>query len=88
MGGQSTRPNIFKKKYHLRVQKYKDLATLDLRPMDEKTRLSSLYTIVNQTRQEQDDDYQSNQEEDVEIEWEKQNVVIDQWNFNCRTYNS
>jgi len=30
---------------------------LDPRPMDERTRLSSLYTIVNQTRQEQDDDY-------------------------------
>jgi hypothetical protein len=61
MGGQNTRPSIFKKKYHLRVQKYKDLATMDPRPMDAKTRPSSLYTIVNQIKQEQDDDYQSNQ---------------------------
>ncbi len=76
MGGQSTRPNIFKKKCHLRVQKYKDLAMLNPSPMDAKIRPSSLYTIVNQTKQKQDDDYQSNQEEDVEMEWEKQNVVI------------
>jgi hypothetical protein len=61
MGGQSTRPSIFNKKYHLRVQKYKELTTLDPRPMDAKTRPNNLYTIVNQTKQEQDDDYQSNQ---------------------------
>jgi hypothetical protein len=47
MGGQSTRPNIFKKKCHLRVQKYKDLAMLNPSPMDAKIRPSSLYTIVN-----------------------------------------
>ncbi len=43
--------------------------------MDERTRPSSLYTLMNQTRKDQDDDYQSNQEEDGEMEWAKQNVV-------------
>ncbi len=57
MGGQSTRPSILMKKYHLKVQKYRDLATLDLKAMDERTRSSKLYIIVNQTRQKQDDDY-------------------------------
>jgi hypothetical protein len=47
MGGQSTRPSIFKKKYHFKVQKYKDLPTLDLNAMDERTRPSNLYIIVN-----------------------------------------
>jgi hypothetical protein len=47
MGGRSTRPSILKKKYHLKVQKYRDLATLDLKAMDERTRSSKLYIIVN-----------------------------------------
>jgi hypothetical protein len=47
MGGQSTRPSIFKKKYHFKVQKYQDLATLDFKAMDERTRSSKLYIIVN-----------------------------------------
>jgi len=47
MGGQNTKPSILKKKYHLRVQKYRDLATLDLKAMDERTRPSNLYIIVN-----------------------------------------
>jgi hypothetical protein len=47
MGGQSTRPSILKKKYHLKVQKYKDLPTLDLKAMDERTRPSNLYIIAN-----------------------------------------
>jgi hypothetical protein len=46
---------------------------LDHKTMDEIIRLSSLYTILNQTREEQDHDYQSNQEEDGEMEWAKQN---------------
>jgi hypothetical protein len=53
-----------------------------------KTRPNSLYTTMNQTRQEQDDDYQSNQEEDGKMEWAEQNVIIDQYNFNCKTSNS
>ncbi len=88
MGGRSTRPSILKKKYHLKVQKYKDLATLDLKAMDEGTRSSKLYIIVNQTRQKQDDDYQSDLEEDGEMEWAKQNVVVDQYNFNYKAYKS
>jgi hypothetical protein len=47
MGGQSRRPNILKKKYHLKVQKYMDLAMLDPKAMDERTRPSNLYIIVN-----------------------------------------
>jgi pyruvate-formate lyase-activating enzyme len=47
MGGQSTRPSILKKKYHLKLQKYMDFATLDLKAMDERTRSSKLYIIVN-----------------------------------------
>jgi len=47
MGGQSTRPSILMKEYHLKVQKYRDLATLDLKAMDERTRSSKLYIIVN-----------------------------------------
>jgi len=35
------------KKYHLRVQKYRDLATLDLKAMDERTRPNNLYIIMN-----------------------------------------
>ncbi len=88
MGGQSTRPSILKKKYHLKVQKYKDLATRDLKSMDEKTRSSKLYIVVNQTRQKQDHDYQLDQEEDGEMEWVEQNVVVDQFNFNCKVYKS
>ncbi len=56
--------------------------------MDERTRSSKLYIIVNQTRQKQDDDYQSDLEEDGEMEWAKQNVVVDQYNFNCKDYKS
>jgi hypothetical protein len=48
---------------------------LDPKAMNERIRPSSLYTIVNQIREDQDDDYQSNQEEDGEMEWAKQNVV-------------
>jgi hypothetical protein len=32
MGGQSINPSILKKKYHLKVQKYKDLATRPIKP--------------------------------------------------------
>jgi hypothetical protein len=58
---------------------------LDLKTMDEITMHSSLYIVVNQTKEKQDDDYQSNQEEDGEMEWVEQNVAKE---FNCRTYNS
>jgi hypothetical protein len=34
MGGQSTKPNIIKKTYHLRVQKYRDLAMMDPKAMN------------------------------------------------------
>ncbi len=44
---------------------------LNPKAMDERTRPSSLYTLMNQTRKDQDDDYQSNQEEDGEMEWAK-----------------
>jgi len=40
MGGQSSRPSILKKKYHFKAQKYRDLATLDLNAMDERTRFN------------------------------------------------
>jgi hypothetical protein len=43
---------------------------------------------VIQTKQKQDDDYQSNLEEDGKMEWAKQNVIIDQYDFNYKTYNS
>jgi hypothetical protein len=43
--------------------------------MDEITRPSSLYIILNQIRKEQDHDYQSNQKEDKEMEWAKQNAT-------------
>ncbi len=44
--------------------------------MDERIKPTSLvYIIVNQTREEQDDGYQSNQGEDRETEWAKQNIV-------------
>ncbi len=65
-----------------------DFATLDLKAMDERTRSSKLYIIVNQTKQKQDDEYQSDQEEDGEMEWATQNVVVDQYNFNCKAYKS
>jgi hypothetical protein len=42
---------------------------LDLKAMDEEIRPSSLYIVVNQIREEWNDDYQSNQEEDGEMEW-------------------
>jgi hypothetical protein len=32
MGGQNIKPNILKKKYHLKVQKYKDLAIGPIKP--------------------------------------------------------
>jgi hypothetical protein len=48
---------------------------LDLKAMDEITIPSRLYTILNQTKEEQNHDYQSNQEEDGEMEWAKQNVM-------------
>jgi hypothetical protein len=43
--------------------------------MDEITRPSSLYIILNQIRKEQDHDYQSNQKEDGEMERAKQNAT-------------
>jgi hypothetical protein len=42
---------------------------LDPKAMDERTKHNYLYTIVNQIKEERDDDYQSNQEEDGEMEW-------------------
>jgi hypothetical protein len=39
--------------------------------MDESTWPNSLNAIVNQTRKEQNVDYQSNQKEDGEMEWAK-----------------
>jgi hypothetical protein len=36
--------------------------------MDERTWPNNLYIVMNQTREEQNDDYQSNQE-DGEMEW-------------------
>ncbi len=41
---------------------------LNPRAMDEKTSPSILYTLVNQTREKDDDDYHSN-EEDCEQQW-------------------
>jgi len=41
--------------------------------MDDVTRSNSLYIILNQTKEEQDHDYQSNQYEDWEMEWAKLN---------------
>ncbi len=52
MGKQSTRPSIYKKKYHVKVQRYKDLA-IHPRVMDSKTSLSTLCTLQNQTREEE-----------------------------------
>ncbi len=36
--------------------------------MDEKIGLNTLYTLVNQTKEKNDDDYHSN-EEDGEMQW-------------------
>jgi hypothetical protein len=43
--------------------------------MDERTWPNNLYIVVNQIKEEQNDDYQSNQKEDGEMEWVEQNVV-------------
>ncbi len=49
MGGQSTILITLKKKYHLRVQKYRDLASRP-KAMDERTKLNNLYIVVNQIK--------------------------------------
>ncbi len=51
MGGQSIRPKILKKKYHLKF-KSKWIWPLDPKAMDEKTRPGSLYIVVNQIGEE------------------------------------
>ncbi len=50
--------------------------------MDESTWPNSLNAIVNQTRKEQNVDYQSNQKEDGEMEWAKQDVAKELININ------
>ncbi len=42
---------------------------LDPKAMDEIIGPNSLYIVMNQTKEEQNDDYQSNQKEDGDMEW-------------------
>jgi hypothetical protein len=64
MGGQSTRLNILKKKI---ILGFKSTGIYPCWTLKQWTRPNSLYIIVNQTKQE-DDDYQSNQKEDGQMD--------------------
>jgi hypothetical protein len=67
MGGQSTILNTFKKKIISRFKSTR-IWLLDPKAMDEIIGPNSLYIVMNQTKEEQNDDYQSNQKEDGDME--------------------
>jgi hypothetical protein len=73
VGKQSPKPSTHKKKYHIGVHDYKDLA-INPRAMDNKTSLNSFYTLQNQTKEKKDDGYHSNENDDGEME-RVENVV-------------
>jgi hypothetical protein len=58
---------------------------LDPKAMDEVTRPNSLYMVLNQTKEEQNHDHQSNREEYGKMEWAKQNVTEELINITSTT---